>query len=96
MYRPIAILPCLVGLWDAMLLSRILLAAKARLMPAQFAYLPAKSITEPTTVLQQACEKAREWGRSLFIMKLGLNKAFDSTYHAPGHPECLVWRWHPL
>ena len=81
MFRPIAILPCLVKLWDAMLLSRILPAAKARLLPSQFAFLPGKSITEPTMVLQQVCEKAREWGRTLFIMKLDLNKAFDSIMH---------------
>ena len=81
MYRPIAILPCLVKLWDAMLLSRILHAAKARLLPTQFAFLPGKFITEPTMVLHQICEKAREWGRTLFIMELDLNKAFGSIVH---------------
>eukprot|EP00972_Heterocapsa_arctica_P036737 5409092-Heterocapsa_arctica.AAC.1 len=68
-------------MWDAMMLSRILPFAKARLLPTQFAFLPGKSITEPTMILQQACEKAREWGRDLFVMKLDLSKAFDSILH---------------
>eukprot|EP00972_Heterocapsa_arctica_P113029 16434988-Heterocapsa_arctica.AAC.1 len=81
LYRPIAILPCLVKMWDSMMLYRIMPFAKARLLPTQFAFLPGKSITEPTMILQQTCEKAREWGRDLFVMKLDLSKAFDSILH---------------
>jgi hypothetical protein len=64
-----------------MILSRIMPFARARLLPTQFAFLPGKSITDPTMVLQQVCEKSREWGKSLYIMKLDLNKAFDSILH---------------
>ena len=80
-YRPIAVLPVMYKLFATVLLGRIRRVLD-RLQPLEQAGFRASfSCSDHVHTLRLLAEKASEWGQTLWVASLDLEKAFDKVLH---------------
>ena len=81
-YRPVAILPVLYKLFAVVLLQRIKGKLDSIQPEEQSGFRPHRSCSDVVHVLRQVSEKSQDWGLTVWMASLDLEKAFDKVYHA--------------
>ena len=80
-YRPIAIIPVMCKLVCGLILNRIKGELDALQPVEQTGFRPNFSCSDAVHTLRVVAEKTEEWGESLWVASLDLEKAFDKVFH---------------
>ena len=81
-YRPIAILPVLCKIYSKLLLQLISGALEACRTPEEMGFRKEYACRDLVHSLRMVGEKCIEWGESVWIASLDLEKAFDKVLHS--------------
>ena len=80
-YRPIMILPVLSKLFSGILLERMSRQLEESRTPEEMGFRKAFNCSDLVHMLRMLGEKAAEWGETVWMASLDLEKAFDKLLH---------------
>ena len=80
-YRPIVILPVMCKLFSGMLLERIRDTMSEQMLPEEMGFRTDYSCSDLIHTLRMIGEKSIEWGETVWMASLDLEKAFDKIIH---------------
>jgi hypothetical protein len=81
-YRPIAIIPVLCKLFSGVVLLRIKQVLDPQRIPEEMGFRETYGCSDLVHTLRMVGEKGMEWGESLWMASLDLEKAFDKVLHS--------------
>jgi len=81
-YRPISIIPVLAKLFSSILYKRIQVLVDSKLADEQYGFRKGRGCSDAVHILRTVIEKSAEWGETLWIATLDVEKAFDRVHHS--------------
>jgi len=80
-YRPIMVLPVLCKLFSSVLVERMRPKFESKQLPAEMGFRREYSCSDLIHMLRMIGEKGVEWGETVWMASIDLEKAFDNIIH---------------
>ena len=81
-YRPISLIPVMAKLFNTVMYNRVRDLLEQQLPDEQFGFRRGRGCDDANHVLRLLVEKSNEWGETLWLAALYVEKAFDRVQHS--------------